>query len=297
MARFWYRVGEVFAALYLSLEPLITPVSEERRPDVLGTVLVLLSAALFYIGVRTGGMQPIVLSVAAGTELFSLGWGMYLAGMWGGADAFVLGALGYAFPMLPFTVRGTDPVFPVPVLLVMTVFFVGAVYSLLYAFGVAVQHRQVMDRFRRDIAAYRTALLWTGVGGLGVVAIGTAAARIWLEIPVQIAVQGAVTLIVSVLVMSLVYYFLQAVESDVMRQTVPVDELHPGDVLAQDLDRVDLDADRIVGLTEDQIDTIGEEYDTVEIQSGVQFIVAYPFAVLLLLWLGDPLSVLIQLLL
>lgn len=297
MGRFWYGVGQAYAVMYRVIEPALSTIPEQRRPDILGTGILLLSAVLYYAGMQAGGVQPIVLSVAAGTALFSMGWGMYLAGMWGGADAFVLGALGYAFPVLPITVRVVEPMFPVPLLLVMTVFFVGAIYSLLYAIGVAVRNDQVVGRLRQDLRENRFRAGGLILSGIIVILGMVVAAHTWMDMPLWLAMQGGVILFGLSLFMTVIYIFLRAVETDVMHRTVPVEELQEGDVLAQGLDEVPVDGKKIVGLTAEQIDAIQDQYDEVEIRSGVQFIVAYPFAVILLILLGDPLAVLIEVML
>ncbi|MDY6768798.1 MAG: A24 family peptidase, partial [Candidatus Nanohaloarchaea archaeon] len=114
--------------------------------------LTVAAGSLLYYGYQSavaGTAAPLLASLISGTVLFALGWTMYLAGMWGGADAFVLGAVGYALPSLPAGYGGAAAPWPFPFSLLMTVFTVGAVYSVVYAAVVAAR----ADGFRQKLGS------------------------------------------------------------------------------------------------------------------------------------------------
>lgn len=263
-----------------------------RTSDVAGTVLFLLAGGLYYYSVLLTGITPIVRSVAAGTVLFALGWSMYLAGMWGGADAFVLGAVGYALPVIPDTIQPLYPSpFPTPLSLLITVFLVGSLYSIGYATYKALQDTAFMEQFwqtlwrdRRRIggmvASFFAALLVIGYG-----------MQLRFQVPRNTVITQSALFSGVFAALLVLYRFLRLVEQEIMHRTVPVDDLEPGDVPAEDLELggETVDATKIVGLTEDQVEQVRDRYDAITVKTGVRFIVSFPVAILLLLTVGDPL--------
>lgn len=263
-----------------------------ERKDVAGTVLMVCAAAAYYLSIGLVGFQPLVLSVLSGTVLFAIGWTMYLAGMWGGADAFVLGAVGYAFPHLPPGITPAyDVILPVPASLLILVFVVGAVYSVGYALVVAFYDGEAIREFWQSLVRQRRRFLLLSAGYL-VLALGIGqVVHVMRGIPFLVVVQNSVIFLVILLALLVLYQFLKVVEDHVMRQQIPVEELQPGDVLANPLEKVEgrVEAGKIVGVTPEQVELVRDHYDTVTVRTGVRFIVAFPIAIILLVLLGDPL--------
>ncbi|MDY6769560.1 MAG: A24 family peptidase [Candidatus Nanohaloarchaea archaeon] len=280
------------------------------------------AVALLYHGYRavaTGSIDPLLASVLTGTGLFLAGWAMYIAGLWGGADAFVLGAVGYALPAIPpgFTPPYTAP-WPTPFSLLLTVFLVGAVYSLAYAVVTAARSDGFRAELRAELDASRAryarvVVLYTVVAGAGTAALYT----VFRPPLLAVARNFAASLLLLAALLGLTV-FLRTVESRVMEREVPVEQLQPGDVPAEDLDletgRDDpaedvtdrvvaavtralpvtvpapgtAESGRIAGLTEEQVEELQERRDTVPVRSGVRFIPSFPAAVLILVLFGDP---------
>lgn len=263
-----------------------------RKSDIGGVLFFGVAAGLYGASVLQTGVHPVVLSITAGTGLFALGWFLYLLGMWGGADAFVLGAVGYAFPYIPVNtilVENAVSMFPVPLTLLITVFMVGSVYSILYAIVVAVLDKNALQLFMNDLREQQPRLIFLSGMFLLVAAGAGYVLHVSSGVPLPVVLQQSTGFFLIFLGMLLLYRFLKIVETEVMHTTVPVNELEPGDVLAEELGRVDeADGTKIVGLTEQQIARIQDAYDQVEIKTGVRFIAAFPIAIMLLILVGNP---------
>lgn len=278
----------------------------------------LIGAASIYAWAGPG--LPVTAAFAAGTGLFLFGWLLYLTGAWGGADAFVLAAIGYAVPMLP---HGLNPPFAAPwpflLSLVTTTLLIGALYSTLYAFYRTVQEpgmvRTFLSQLRTDRRRMGVGSGVYGVAAVGIVLLGQA----WYGLPVQMMLPVMVGGYAVFAGIFLLTQFLRFVEDSVMRRTIPVDDLRPGDVLAEDvpleteeqlavgpveavigrlgaaLNRVlpfttlERTETKIVGLTPAQVEEVRAKRDTVTVKTGVQFVPVFPAALVILVLVGDPL--------
>lgn len=268
-----------------------------------------------YRSIVMGSFDPLIGSVVTGLGLFAVGWAMYLAGMWGGADAFVLGASGFAIPEL-FSVLGAPyiPPWPVSVSFVFTVFLLGAVYSFLYAGFKAFSSDGFLDSLKNEFQERRRIYSLVFLASSGVMAAFTVSAHVSFGLPLLITVKNLTASLLLLAALLGVALFLRTVEERVLRRDIPVKELEEGDVIGDDLDlgteetgdgiraamkraaisvspfHVSKDAaSRISGLSQEQVEYLQETRETVEVREGVRFIPVFPVALLLLMVLGDPL--------
>ncbi len=280
--------------------------------------LLFTAAALLYGEVlAVQGGAPVIAAAAVGTLFFTVGWGMYLAGMWGGADALMLAATGYALPVPIDGLVAAAP-WPFPVSVFTTVLLTGAAFSVVYAVVIAV--------VRPELRAAVAAALRSDVAGVGAVSLGYAvtagAVGRLTGRPQRIAVPAAVAYLAGLAVYMLLRV-VRTVEENGMRRTVPADAVTAGDIPAEDLGlaaegkvtpgpveqalhrvaaavaaRLGVDYVRepkIVGLTPEQAAEVRDRYDTVTVKTGVPFLAAFPLAVAVLLVAGDPVVVLVPL--
>src|SRR4030042_2438436 len=75
---------------------------------------------------------PILYSMIAGLGFLIFGFFMYYTGQWGGGDAKLLSGVGFLLPILP-THFGASLFFPFALSYFFNVFFIGAIYMILYA--------------------------------------------------------------------------------------------------------------------------------------------------------------------
>ncbi len=231
----------------------------------------------------------VLMSLAVGIGLFGFGWLLYTLGVWGGADALVLGSIGFAFPVLhaefaPAVVAQ----WPFAVTLVFNVFLVGTAYILLFALYKGFSRQTVMEEFLADMNSYWKRLVGI-VAGFAVVAVGLALA-VTSDTAAFPQIFDVLLPYLALLAGLLVLYrYLRVVEDGLMRDEISTDELAAGDVLAEDVEVDDgmIDSQRIVGLDEDEVEKIAGARETVAIKYGVRFVPSFPAALLVSVTFGD----------
>jgi len=216
-----------------------------------------------------------------GLSLLALGYAMYRAGQWGGADMVLLALMGFlmAAVSLDFAVQTA---FPFGISFLINLFLVGAVYMIVYSAIFALRSKNLVEAFRADIrknlaatAAISAAMFVVFVSltaylnwefGGGISAYEMAA---WAFIPVAMTACFLV-----------VYRFAKVVEGVGFRKRIPVGKLRLGDML--------MDERKLVGIEEDQLRRIrrsGKRF--VWIKEGVRFIPAFTLALLFTVFVGD----------
>ncbi len=274
-------------------------------PDLLGITGVLAGVGLHgYLSFSTGSLDPLLWSIGVG-GLFSLyGWGMYFAGMWGGADAFAMSVLGFA---APYGLSGPGAVHAVN--LFLNVMIAGFVYTLLFAFYRLFQKRSVLEkvygRLRMDERRMSIEILASGIfSGL-------------------LLIYGfpGFNFFVFLVFLVFLYRFLRVLE-DEMVEKVHVGDLQGGEVLARngDVDRVKnknlvgrsleffdhllpggkrflkplerkFGYSEVVGVREDEIRRLKNQgIDEVSVKHGVRFIPVFPVALLITDVMGGGLA-------
>ncbi len=236
----------------------------------------------------TGEFMYFLASIVVGTSFFALGWLFFLTGVWGGADAFVMGAVGFAMPVLPEVFSPLSlATWPFALTLLMNIFIIGAVYTLLFALFKGLSDKSVVEEYFRDIKNY-----WKTVLAIFIVYCVVIIGFSRILVPDQFLNNSLTYISVSgpfLLGMLLIYRFLKVVENVGMTKKVDVEELSVGDVLAEDvkIGEETISSDRIVGLSEENVEEIRESVETVNIRSGVMFVPAFPVAIILSVTVGD----------
>ncbi|QGA80553.1 hypothetical protein [Candidatus Nanohalobium constans] len=200
-----------------------------------------------------GSWNPLIYSVVAGTIFSFYGWFAYWKGMWGGADALGLSALGFGAPYLVLSASGfISHSFNMFFNLVAVAF----VYTLVFAsiralkkkgFGEQLRDKLYDDRLRIGLEL-----------GLALVIFGF------------LSLQNAAVIYAATAFMIFLYRFLQVVEEYALVEEVDVDELDGGEVLKED--------DKIRGVSEEEISELD---GTVEVMHGLRFMPVFPAALVL----------------
>lgn len=254
------------------------------------------AVALLFYGVQSflaGSYWPIINSVMVGSALFGFGFVMYYFGQWGGGDAKLLAAIGFllptasAVPVASGTALGL--IFPFPVSYLFNVFFVGAVYMLVYAAYLALRNRKIISEFKRDVKASANMLL----GFAGALLLLSLGMNLLLYSHFQIQPQispiffNSLSITIGTLGIFLVWRFARVVENVGLKKRIPVSKLRVGDVL--------LSSKLWEGITEKELKKIkrsGKRY--VRIKEGVRFGPAFPLALLFTIYFGDTILFLIR---
>lgn len=221
------------------------------------------------------------LSGVTGLGLLALGYGMYRAGQWGGADMVLLALIGFLMPSAHLGFASATA-FPFGVSFLMNLFLVGAVYMLAYSLVFALRNGRVIKSFKDDLRGNARSmfffcaavfLIFAGLSWyLGQMFGGMVTASdslVWVSVPTA-----------SMLAFYVVYRFAKVVENVGFRRKIPVSQLRAGDML--------MDERKLVGIEEAQVRRMkrsGKRH--VWIKEGVRFAPAFPLALLFTLFFGD----------
>lgn len=250
-------------------------------PDQLPYIMIAIALAFYsYQSVVEWSFWPIVKSLIYGFAFLGFGGFMYYIGQWGGADSWLLAAVGFLLPVSP---EGfTQTTLPFPISYFVNMFIVGALYMILYAFLFALRNRSILTGFVTDLKANANVL---AIGAISLFVLfyvaGLSISKLSSDY-VNFARSFYISLypLVSVGVLYLIWRFAKAVEVHGFRKRIPVSKLKVGDML--------LSEKKLVGITKEQINALkkaGKKY--VDIKMGVPFALAFPVALLVTLLYGD----------
>lgn len=200
--------------------------------------------------------DPLMFSIAVGTVFTLYGWILYFAGMWGGADAMAMSALGFAAPTAvnSFTLGYSVNLF-------LNILFAGFIYSI--AFSVFIGWREkVFSKYRKKIREDRKNLV------LQIIAAGfISGVFVFLPAASPFIYFGFLVLMIFL------YPYLQLVQES-MSKKVPADQVEEGEIVALESGG----GRRIKGITQEEIENLDEDVEVVE---GVRFIPVFLLGLLI----------------
>lgn len=231
-------------------------------PDQLPIGMVVIGIAYWLIQGFLGNWYPFIISIIVGTALLAIGLIMYKKGQWGGADAWILAAIGYMVP-----IYGGE-IFILPYL--MNFMLVSIFYTIAYSVIIGLLNRPVLKYVAKD---FRENLKFiVGVPAAVLVAIVVAA---------QAAPQviGLASKLVPLIFLLLVFWrYAFVIEKHVFRRKILTSKLRKGDVLENG---------NWVGLTEKDIKKLKKQKRFVVIKDGMRFVPVFAIALVLTLLYGN----------
>lgn len=225
-------------------------------PDEFGIIAVAGGILLHGIySYSTGSLTPIIYCLAAGTIFSIYGWTAYWKGMWGGADALGISALGFGAPFLTLSLTG---LFTQGFNLFINIVLVSTIYTLVFsglrAYRAENFTNKLKDKLRED--RNRIAL-----------ELGLATVVFAFFDPVR----G--TLFYAFIAASIfLFRFLKVVEEHAMIEEVDAEDLKGGEVIRENK------SDKIKGVSKEEINDIE---GTVNVMHGLRFMPVFPVALLL----------------
>lgn len=210
------------------------------------------------IGAVIAGLgDPLAYSLGVGVVFSVLGWAAYWRGMWGGADAFAMSALGFGAPYAG-SASLTDPLN-----LFVNITLAGFVYIMVYTVYKSFRHPEVWEKTYALILEDRRRI---GVE-LGALAGFTLIAfRAGMPVVPFSALLGFMIFLTR---------YLEVVQDEAFYEVVEAEDLEVGDVAAPDQGF----GSKIVGLSEEDIEEFdGEE---LEVREGVPFMPVFVLALIL----------------
>lgn len=232
-------------------------------PDEIPALMISSGVFVWYMrAVFLGQYYELFLSIAAGTILLATGLAMYRRGQWGGADAWILGAVGYLLPVYGGNLFVIDYIF--------NFFIVSIAYMVVYSLVLGVRNPKLFA-YTFDEARKGSARM------LGMAAMLVAlvlSAGFYANIPLQLLA----TPLALVILLVFFYAYAKAIEKYAFRKKIPASKLKPGDVLEKMVWR---------GITEDEISAVRKKHKYVVIKEGVRFVPVFAITLIMTLAYGN----------
>lgn len=228
--------------------------------------------------VLTGSYMPILMSMLVGMGYLGFGFLMYFTGQWGGGDAKILSGIGFLVPMINIF---DSLMFPFYIGFLFNVFFIGAIYMILYIIVLSMMNRKICKEFFKRLKAdsrYLPHAIIFMVVFLVIFNYMTAYNLKMFTIGFSIKFSAFISLMsFSIFIL---YKFAKTVEDVGFRKRIPISDLKEGDVL--------IDSKVWEGITEKELKEVkksGKKY--VWVKEGVRFAPAFPLALAFTIYFGE----------
>ncbi|MBI3413196.1 MAG: hypothetical protein HY051_03895 [Candidatus Aenigmarchaeota archaeon] len=192
---------------------------------IIATVLVKLAQ-----GLAVNNLSVFTASMINGLLLFGIGYILYLVGSWADGDAFVLGALGFLFPL----VTGLfSPVYllPLPLMLISNVFAFGGIYMVVYALALGIKNRWILGELKKDLIRNSKNLM-LAILGVSAFAFGSAylmAGSFGIKPSAALFSIPASFTVYSVFLL-LLWGYVKIIDQKIFVKKIPASKLRYGDI-------------------------------------------------------------------
>lgn len=279
-------IGSSIAAFY--------DVKTTEIPDKIPLIMVVVAFSLRGLySLVSGDIWFLLSGLMVGGLFFLFGFFMYFTGQWGGGDAKLLAAIGALLPSVP---AGFSPYLEFPFFLtfLINLFMVGSIFIIIYAFSYSFLDKNITKEFIKDMKGNKKesinfilvvfAILFgffvlTSFHGWNIIN-----PLLYFSI-----LPGAGGLFV-------LFKFLKVVENKGFKKRIRTKDLEEGDMIAEDIKKLNIKSKVIRGLTQEEVDKIRKIKKTVWIKEGVRFGPVFPITLFVTLFLGDFLFLLMELL-
>lgn len=231
-------------------------------PDEIPALMLTVGIFYWFVdAVSTSNFYPFLISLLVGTLLLIVGLAMYKKGQWGGADAWVLAAIGYMIPIYAGKIFMIDFIF--------NFLIVSIVYTVIYSLVIGVKNRNVFSLFVKDVKKH-----WL------VTAIVPVLFAIFILVMffMDLNVIPLLWILVLVIFLMLFLHYARVIEKYLFKRRIPSSKLKPGDVLDNMI---------WVGLTPEQVKSVQKKHKFVTIKEGVRFVPVLPITLLVTLFFGN----------
>lgn len=257
----------VLLALALAAAAGVWDLRTTEVPDELPAIMIVAGVSFWLIDASiTGNAFPLAVSLAVGTLLLAFGLLLYRKGQWGGADAWILAALGY---MVPVHAGG---IFIIPYML--NFFLVSAAYMAAYSAILGIRNSRVFPLFVSDLKANRKVFVLPFAFLAFLLAFGFFLSTLGF----RTRVVPALGIFLLVLLLTLFWRYGKVLEKHVLRKRVSASRLREGDVL---------DGMKWVGLTGRQAAALRKKGGYVTIKEGVRFVPVFAITLVVTVVYGN----------
>ena len=232
-------------------------------PDHLPFVMIGIGVLYWLINAATTGVYTsLIISVSVGTLLLAGGLVMYKKGQWGGADAWILAAVGYMIPVY----GGALFIFPY----LMNFALVAIIYTVVYALAIGVMNPHLFGLFAKSARKKAWMIITPIVALLGSV--------MTYAVYSSVILQPIIFLLAFASFVSVFFIYAKTVEAHYFTRKIPAGKLRKGDVLEKG---------NWVGLSDSEIHKLKSSKKYVTIKDGVRFVPFFAITLVLTLLYGN----------
>jgi len=231
----------------------------------------------------SGDWMFLIIPVLVSLGFFGFGLAMYYLGQWGGGDAKILAAMGLLLGVLPQDIIHQS-IFPIFFNYFFNVFFVGAAYIIVYAFIIAAMKPKIIREFFKNIKddIDETVIFSVVLASSIVIFVYLFWSRLGifsLTLPLGL-LSGGFGLFV-------LWKFLKTIEDVGFRKKIKTKYLKEGDMIGEDILKLNLRSKIIRGLTKEEVMKIKKLKKNVWIREGVRFGPVFFIAAIVTLLYGN----------
>ncbi|MEM7819701.1 MAG: A24 family peptidase [Candidatus Aenigmatarchaeota archaeon] len=231
-------------------------------PDEIPVLMV--SIGIFYWiinAIITNNFFPLFISLFVGTILLIFGLLMYKKKQWGGADAWVLAAIGYMIPIYAGKIFIIDYLF--------NFLIISIIYIVVYAFILGIKNRKIFSYFIIDIKEN-----WKIIISIPSIFI----LIILLFFLFNLDILPLIEMFFLILFIIFFWRYAYVIEKRFFKKRISTAKLKVGDVLEEM---------KWVGLTKEEVNKIKRQKKFVTIKEGVRFVAVFPITLVVTLLFGN----------
>ncbi len=235
----------------------------------------------------SSSISPLIMSSAAGLGLLAFGYMMYKGGQWGGADAILLGIMGFLVPQIPSGLNA-NLLFPFPVSYLFNLFIIGTAYMIIYSACIAFKNDKFKTIFVKEMKASSKLLATFSILLFAIFLSATYYLQGFFSSSQNLvgAISSSIPPLFLTISIFFIYKFAMSVEKNIFTRRVSVSKLKIGDVLMKKREIIGIDRKELV-----KIRKSGEKY--VWIKEGISFVPAFTLSLLFTIFAGDAILLMI----
>ncbi|MCK5477243.1 MAG: prepilin peptidase [Candidatus Aenigmarchaeota archaeon] len=258
-------------------------------PDEVPLSISIIGLLLYFIDFLFYGNAFPFISIMTICGFFLItGYILFWLSQWGEADVLILGALGVLLPYL-FSVQNNfaDAFFFANVFLIAS-FAVGGIYSIVFSIAVMFRDKKVKDfagYILKEKKQVRVIVLII-IAGVSLYIYARAVELYFIKI-----------LAIEFLIFVPMFYFLikfaKFIDEFVYRKKIKTSDLVEGDVIAQEIDKLNIKGTRYEGIMDEDIKKIQKVLKYVYVKDGVRYAPVFFFTILFFMLFWNKLAVFI----
>ncbi|MFH1444865.1 MAG: prepilin peptidase [Nanoarchaeota archaeon] len=217
-------------------------------------------------------------SLLIGSAFLGLGLLLYLTKQWGDGDSWLLGVMGFMFPVGEwFYTASTQIIFPFHLMLLMNFFLISFGYLIVYSLVMGLRSPKQTRIFLRELKGQTKILLLFFVASATISIAFSYYAFSFFAVPLARMIP---ILSMPLFVVFLIAFFRYGrfVEKNLFKKRINVKDLRVGDVLTKA---------RWKGLTEKEVKQIKTRGGTVVVKDGVRFAPVFLITLIVTLLFGN----------